>query len=83
MDQPFIYKYRPEKLKDFEMSNTIIELLETLIDSDILNILLVGNSGCGKSSLINCIIKAYYNDNYNSNLYCDWCCFSLLLAASK
>ena len=66
MDQPFIYKYRPEKLKDFEMSNTIIELLETLIDSDILNILLVGNSGCGKSSLINCIIKAYYNDNYNS-----------------
>ena len=66
MDQPFIYKYRPEKLKDFEMSNTIIELLETLIDSDILNVLLVGNSGCGKSSLINCIIKAYYNDNYNS-----------------
>ncbi len=66
MDQPFIYKYRPEKLKDFEMSNTIIELLETLIDSDILNILLVGNSGCGKSSLINCIIKSYYNDNYSS-----------------
>lgn len=66
MEQPFIYKYRPEKLKDFEMSNTIIELLETLIDSDILNILLVGNSGCGKSSLINCIIKAYYNNNYNS-----------------
>lgn len=66
MDQPFIYKYRPEKLKDFEMSNTIIELLETLIDSDILNVLLVGNSGCGKSSLINCIIKAYYNDNLTS-----------------
>jgi DNA polymerase III delta prime subunit len=66
MDQPFIYKYRPKKLKDFEMSNTIIELLETLIDSDILNILLVGNSGCGKSSLINCIIKSYYNDNYSS-----------------
>lgn len=66
MDQPFIYKYRPEKLKDFEMSNTIIELLETLIDSDILNILLVGNSGCGKSCLINCIIKSYYNDNYSS-----------------
>ena len=66
MDQPFIYKYRPKKLKDFEMSNTIIELLETLIDSDILNILLVGNSGSGKSSLINCIIKSYYNDNYSS-----------------
>lgn len=67
MDQPFIYKYKPEKLKDFEMSDTVIELLETLIDSDILNILLVGNSGCGKSSLINCIIKSYYNNNLSSD----------------
>ena len=67
MDQPFIYKYKPEKLKDFEMSDTVIELLETLIDSDLLNILLVGNSGCGKSSLINCIIKSYYNDKSSSD----------------
>lgn len=67
MDQPFIYKYKPEKLKDFEMSDTVIELLETLIDSDLLNILLVGNSGCGKSSLINCIIKSYYNNNLSSD----------------
>jgi replication factor C small subunit len=67
MDQPFIYKYKPEKLKDFEMSDTVIELLETLIESDLLNILLVGNSGCGKSSLINCIIKSYYNNNLSSD----------------
>ena len=37
--------------------NKMIELLETLINTDLLNILLVGDSGCGKSSLINCIIK--------------------------
>ena len=67
MDQPFIYKYRPNKLKDFEMNSNIIELLETLIDCDLLNILLVGDSGSGKSSLINCIISAYYyNNKYSS-----------------
>ena len=66
MDQPFIYKYRPNKLKDFEMNSNIIELLETLIDCDLLNILLVGDSGSGKSSLINCIISTYYNNKYNS-----------------
>jgi len=63
MDQPFIYKYRPNKLKDFEMNTNIIELLETLIECDLLNILLVGDSGSGKSSLINCIISSYYNNN--------------------
>ena len=67
MDQPFIHKYRPLELKDFEMSPKIKELLETLVNADLLNILLVGNSGCGKTSLINCIIKNYYNSNYNSD----------------
>ena len=60
MEQPFIYKYRPKSLNDFEMSNEIIEFLQTLINIDNLNILLVGDNGCGKSSLIKCIIKEYY-----------------------
>ena len=63
MDQPFIYKYRPKNLREFEMNSTIIELLETFVNTGLLNILLVGDSGSGKSSLINCIIKAYYNDD--------------------
>ena len=57
MDQPFIHKYRPLELKDFEMSPKIKELLETLVNADLLNILLVGNSGCGKTSLIKEIYK--------------------------
>jgi replication factor C subunit 2/4 len=65
MEQPFIYKYRPEKLKDFEMDLQIIELLETFITIDNLNLLLVGDFGCGKTSLINCIVKEYYGVNYN------------------
>lgn len=69
MEQPFIYKYRPNSLKDFEIDKTIIDLLETLIKSDILNILLVGDAGSGKTSLINCIIKEYYGEKFdNSNI---------------
>ena len=67
MDQPFIYKYRPKNLREFEMNSTIIELLETFVNTGLLNILLVGDSGSGKSSLINCIIKAYYNDDCNND----------------
>ena len=65
MEQPFIYKYRPILLKDFEMDPKIIELLQTLITVDNLNLLLVGNSGCGKTSLIKCIIKEYYLNDYD------------------
>ena len=65
MDQPFIYKYKPEQLKDFEMDKQLINLLYTFINIDTLNILLVGDYGSGKTSLINCIIKEYYLDNYD------------------
>ena len=65
MKQPFIFKYRPEFLNDFEIDIKLINLLHTFISIDSLNILLVGDSGSGKTSLINCIIKEYYLNNYN------------------
>ena len=67
MEQPFVFKYRPQYLKDFEMDPKLIDLLHTFIDMDNLNILLVGDSGSGKTSLIKCIIKEYYKDNYDLN----------------
>jgi DNA polymerase III delta prime subunit len=67
MEQPFIYKYRPKTLEDFEINPKLIELINKLIASDILNILLIGNQGCGKTTLINCIIKKYYGDLYDTN----------------
>jgi replication factor C subunit 2/4 len=65
MEQPFIYKYKPEYLTDFKMDVTLINLLQTFINIDNLNILLVGDIGSGKTSIINSIIKEYYLDKYD------------------
>ena len=67
MKQPLIYKYRPQTLNDYIIDTKLIELLYTLIKIDNLNILLIGNMGCGKTSILNCLIKEYYIDNYDNN----------------
>ena len=69
MDLPFIYKYQPMFLQDFEMDDKLLELIQILIKMDNLNILFVGNSGCGKTSLITAIIRDYHdNMNYKDNV---------------
>ena len=67
MTLSFITKYQPVILKDFEIDDELITLIQTLIKMDNLNILFVGDSGTGKSSLISAIIKEYYGDDYNEN----------------
>ena len=61
MNIPFLKKYQPKKYKDFVIDVRYIELLNTLKDMNNLNILLVGNPGCGKTSLIYATIREYYN----------------------
>lgn len=65
MEQPFIYKYRPETLDKFIMEPKLKELLRTFINIDNLNLLLIGTSGCGKTTLIKCLINEYYLDDYD------------------
>ena len=60
LQQPFTYKYQPKKLKDFHYDDEVINVIETFIDMKSLCLLLVGNSGSGKSSLIQSIIRKYY-----------------------
>jgi replication factor C subunit 3/5 len=69
MNIPLIYKYKPTTFNDFEINSDIIHILKTVISMDNLNILFVGDSGTGKTSLINALIKEYYgNVDYNNNI---------------
>lgn len=61
MNEPFLKKYRPRKYKDFVIDSMLIKLLNTLIDMNNLNILLVGGPSCGKSSLLDATIREYYD----------------------
>ncbi len=61
MNIPFLKKYQPVYYKDFIIEEDYISLLKTLLDMDNLNILLIGNNGCGKTSLIEATIREYYN----------------------
>ena len=68
MNTPFLKKYQPQFYKDFTIDEEYIELLTTLINMNNLNILLVGNSGCGKTSLLYATIREYYQqDNIPKN----------------
>jgi len=61
MNEPFLKKYRPRKYKDFVIDPMLIKLLNTLIDMNNLNILLVGGPSCGKSSLLDATVREYYD----------------------
>jgi DNA polymerase III delta prime subunit len=64
-----MYKYKPSLLKDFELESDIIDILNTLISMNNLNILFIGDSGSGKTSLIHAIMREYYgNTQYNDNI---------------
>jgi DNA polymerase III delta prime subunit len=56
----FINKYRPYFIRDFYLDPQHNNVFKTLIEIDDINILLVGNSCSGKTSLINAIIREYY-----------------------
>ena len=60
MNTQFLKKYQPLFFKDFIIDKEYIELLDTLNNMDSLNMLLVGNSGSGKTSILYATIREYY-----------------------
>ena len=60
-DKLFVHKYQPLYFNDFGNDNEVVEMLKTLILIDNLNILLIGNIASGKTSLLNALIREYYN----------------------
>ena len=61
MEQPFLKKYQPQKFKDFIIDKDYIQLLNMLIKTDSLNLLFIGNTGSGKTSILDATIREYYN----------------------
>lgn len=56
----FIDKYRPYYLNDFCTTDSFKRSVQTLVEADELNILFIGNSNAGKTSLMNALIREYY-----------------------
>lgn len=65
MNTTFLYKYQPKTLDEFHLAHDFIDLVKVHIEMDNLNLMLVGNSGCGKTSLIQSIIQTYYGGAYD------------------
>jgi replication factor C subunit 2/4 len=68
----FIKKYQPQELSDFGLNTTTLTFIKDLIEIDKLNLLFIGEPDSGKTTLLNCIIKEYYNDfdvkEYSQNI---------------
>lgn len=56
----FLNKYQPTKFSDFETDSEMIDILNTLININNLNILFIGDIGCGKTAFLNAVIREYY-----------------------
>lgn len=67
-DKLFVNKYQPLYFNDYEMDDEIIQILKTLVLMENLNILLIGDIASGKTSLLNTLIREYYN-GYSSKEY--------------
>ena len=64
----FIDKFQPILLKDFEMDSEFIDMLNVLISINNLNILFIGDTASGKTSLLNALIREYYS-GYNQKQF--------------
>lgn len=62
MDETFIFKYKPQSIDELELDNNLIILLNLILNINELNLLIIGNTGSGKSSLINIILNKYFKN---------------------
>uniref|UniRef100_A0A6C0CS54 Uncharacterized protein n=1 Tax=viral metagenome TaxID=1070528 RepID=A0A6C0CS54_9ZZZZ len=67
MLEHFTSKYQPKLLTDFTINNDLIDIIRTLAAMDNLNMLFIGNSGSGRTSLIQAIIREYYGEDIKLN----------------
>jgi len=66
--QLFINKYKPTFFKDFYTDNDAIDVLGSLISFNTVNVIIVGDKSSGKTTVLQAIIREYYN-NYEPTQY--------------
>jgi DNA polymerase III delta prime subunit len=62
----FLNKYQPMYFNDFETDCEMIDILNTLININNLNILFIGDIGSGKTAFLNAVIREYYKISLQS-----------------
>lgn len=68
MTQTFISKYKPVFIDEFQASNELMCVLNTLFAMDDLNLLFVGPPNSGKTSFLYAVIRHYYKLDRTSPL---------------
>ena len=63
----FIIKYTPKGLNEHSFNLEALQLVESLIESNRPTMILIGNEGSGKTTIINNILKRYY-EGHNAEL---------------
>ena len=64
----FITKYKPYFIQDFCMDEKLFSVIKTLIEIDYMNILFIGNSSSGKTTLLYALIREYYGLSKDASL---------------
>ena len=64
----FINKYKPYYINDFCLDDKLLYTLKVLLEIDNLNILFVGNSNSGKTTLLYALIREYYGLHKDASL---------------
>lgn len=66
-ESTFITKYKPYYIREFCKDDKLLSVINTLLEIDYLNILFIGNSSSGKTTLLNALIREYYNLDRTAN----------------
>jgi DNA polymerase III delta prime subunit len=61
-EELLLYKYQPIILNDFLMEKQTTECIQMMIKMDKMNFLFIGESGSGKTSILNVLMKEYYSN---------------------
>lgn len=63
MEETLLTTYRPGSVHDFYLPPQVLEVIHVLSRLDALNVLIIGDTGGGKTSLVESIIKLYWGES--------------------